>query len=170
MTVADFIFYFFIAVTILAAIGMLIVKNVFHAALLLITCLISLAGIYVLLQAEFLAVTQIMIYAGGILVLIIFGVMLSSRIAGKPLLVEDARKYSGYLIGVGLFFILAYTIYTANLSFSLAQQQLSTNPVKEVGFHLMSDLVAPFEVAGILLLISLVGAAVTASFLSKKKV
>jgi NADH:ubiquinone oxidoreductase subunit 6 (subunit J) len=170
MSLADFIFYFFIALTAMAAIGILVVKNVFHAALLLIGCLLSIAGIYVLLHAEFLAVTQIMIYAGGILVLIIFGVMLSSRIAGKPLLVEDSRKASGYLVGAGVLFILTYTIYTATFSFSFNSQQLAQNPVKEVGFLLMSNFVAPFEAAGILLLISLIGAAVTASFLNKKEV
>jgi NADH:ubiquinone oxidoreductase subunit 6 (subunit J) len=170
MSLADLIFYFFIALTVLATIGMLVVKNVFHAALLLIVCLLSIAGVYILLHAEFLAVTQIMIYAGGILVVIIFGVMLSSRIAGKPLYVEDSRTPYGYLVGAGMLYILSYSIYTAGFSFASTSQQPMQNPVKDVGFLLMSNFVVPFEVAGLLLLISLIGAAVTASTLNHKKI
>jgi NADH:ubiquinone oxidoreductase subunit 6 (subunit J) len=157
------------ALTAVTAIGILLVRNVFHAALLLIACLLTIAGIYVLLHAEFIAVTQIMIYAGGVLVLIIFGIMLSSRIAGKPLFVEDSRNLPGYLVGIALFFILSYAIYYSSFPASVSQQ-VAANPVKEVGFLLMSDYVAPFEVAGLLLLMSLIGAAITASFLNKKKI
>jgi NADH:ubiquinone oxidoreductase subunit 6 (subunit J) len=169
MSLTDLILYLFMALTAITAIGILLVKNVFHAALLLIACLLSIAALYVLLHAEFLAVTQIMIYAGGVLVLIIFGVMLSSRIAGKPLLVEDARNLSGYLAGTALFFIFAYAIYSSSFPTPI-NKQVSENPVKEVGFLLMSGYVAPFEVAGLLLLMSLIGAAITASFLTKKKI
>jgi NADH:ubiquinone oxidoreductase subunit 6 (subunit J) len=168
MRLTDFILYFLIAVTAIAAIGILFVKNVFHAALILIACLLSIAGIYVFLNAEFLAVTQIMIYAGGILVLIIFGVMLSNRIAGKPLNVENSRALPGYFVGTGLFFILAYGIYQTAFSLPLSLQHQEKNAVKEIGVLLMSDYVAPFEVAGLLLLVSLIGAAVTASYLTKK--
>ncbi|HPH47169.1 MAG TPA: NADH-quinone oxidoreductase subunit J, partial [Chryseolinea sp.] len=69
MTVLNFIFYFLEAVAALSAISIIFIRNVFYGALLLITCLLALAGIYVLAFAEFIAVTQILIYAGGILVI-----------------------------------------------------------------------------------------------------
>lgn len=167
MNVATFIFYFFILLTALAAIGMLLVKNVLHAALLLMVCLLAIAGIYVLLHAEFLAVTQILVYAGGVLVVILFGVMLSTRVAGKPLNVENTRQFSGYLVGAGLLLILIYSLNTTHFTFlDRSAEQMDT--VRTMGILLMSEYVFPFEIGGTLLLISLVGAAVTASFLVKK--
>ena len=67
-------------VTAVSAFLILIAKNVFRAALLLLACLISMAGIYIYLSAEFMAMVQILIYAGGVVVLIIFAIMLTTRI------------------------------------------------------------------------------------------
>ena len=169
MSAINFIFYFFLLAAGFSAAGILLVKNVMHAALLLIVCLLSIAGLYVLLHAEFLAVTQVMVYAGGVLILIIFGVMLSSRLAGKPLNVESARKFPGFIIGAGFFFILAYSFNTVFFTFISPVNIDQASTVRDIGFRLMSTYVAPFEVAGVLLLISLIGAAVTASFLIKNK-
>jgi len=168
MNLKDIIFYFFLLLAAFAAVGMLLVKNVLHAALLLMVCLLSIAGIYVLLHAEFLAVTQIMVYAGGILVIIIFGIMLSSRIADTPLNVATARKIPGFLTGAGMLFMILYAIHSIAFSFSGIPAERVSNHVRNIGFQLMSIYVAPFEIAGVLLLISLIGAAVTASFLIKK--
>jgi NADH:ubiquinone oxidoreductase subunit 6 (subunit J) len=103
MTLATFMLYFFEAIAAAAAIAIVLVRNVFYGALLLIVCLLALAGIYVLAFAEFVAVTQILIYAGGILVIIIFGIMLTTRIADKPLKVEHANIFSGLLLAGGCF-------------------------------------------------------------------
>ena len=168
MNLKDVVYYFFMLLAALSAVGILISKNVLHAALLLIVCLLSIAGIYVLLHAEFLAVTQIMVYAGGILVVIIFGVMLSSRVANKPMNVETARKIPGFLTGAGMLFILIYALQSVGFSFSITSADLVSNNIRAVGFQLMSSYVAPFEIAGVLLLISLIGAAVTASYQIKK--
>jgi len=168
MNVKDVIYYFFILLAALSAVGMVIAKNVLHAALLLIVCLLSIAGIYVLIHAEFLAVTQIMVYAGGVLVIILFGIMLSSRVANQPLNVETAKNIPGFLTGAGMLFIIIYAIQNMAFSFSIYTIDHHSNHVHDIGFQLMSSYVAPFEVAGILLLISLIGAAVTASFLIKK--
>lgn len=163
----DIAYYFFITLAALSAMGMLLVKNVLHAALLLIICLLSVAGIYILLHAEFLAVSQLMVYAGGVLVLIIFGIMLSSRISNQPMNVETARKIPGIMTAAGIFFLLVYLFNT--LKFTKTEPEAdSINTVKGIGLQLMSTHVAPFEIAGILLLVSLIGAAVTASFLIKK--
>ena len=168
MNLKDVIYYFFMLLAALSAVGILISKNVLHAALLLIVCLLSIAGIYVLLHAEFLAVTQIMVYAGGILVIIIFGVMLSSRVANKPLNIETARKIPGFVTGAGMLVILIYALQSVGFSFSITFADKVSNNVHAIGFQLMSSYVAPFEIAGVLLLISLIGAAVTASYQIKK--
>ncbi|MFN8336597.1 MAG: NADH-quinone oxidoreductase subunit J [Cyclobacteriaceae bacterium] len=149
-----------------AALAILFVRNVFHAALLLIVCLTSLAGVFVIYNAEFIAVTQILVYAGGVLVLIIFGVMLSSRITGKPLLVSNQYLLPASLIG----------ILSAMIFIKLFMQQhfyqhpgaIPGNRISQTGITLMSDYVLPFEIAGILLLIALLGAAVIASSFNPK--
>jgi len=167
MSLVDLLFYLFIFLTAASALGILLMKNVLHAALFLMTCLLSLAGVYVLLQAEFLAVTQIIIYAGGVLILIIFGIVLSTRVKGKPLNVETSRLLPGILTGTGIFSILIYSWQSILSSLSASSQQ--ANSIKDIGYHLMSNYVAPFELAGLLLLISLIAAGFTASFLIKRK-
>lgn len=144
-----------------AALGILFVRNVFHAALLLIVCLISLAGVFVIHNAEFIAVTQILVYAGGVLVLIIFGVMLSARITGKPLLVNNQ-----YLLPASLVGVLSAAVFIRLFSQQQFHQHAGAVPgnrISQTGIALMSEYVLPFEIAGILLLIALLGAAVVAS-------
>lgn len=154
----------FSILALMAAFALLLIKNVFHGALLLLVVLLSIAGIYVMLFAEFLAVSQIMIYAGGLLVLILFGIMLSQRRLGKPMAVETGRIIPALLIGGVVFALLIY-VRPSNSTSAISP---SPDPIKEVGFAMLTDWVAPFEISGLLLLVSLVGAAVIASFAIKK--
>src|SRR5688572_7261275 len=110
MTLVSFLFYFLETVAALSAVGLALTRNVFYGALLLIVCLLALAGIYILAFAEFIAVTQILIYAGGILVVIIFGIMLTSKISEKPMVVEHTFVFSGVLVASGCFGLLAYVL------------------------------------------------------------
>jgi NADH:ubiquinone oxidoreductase subunit 6 (subunit J) len=91
MSVAAIMLYFFTAALVVSSLSLIWVKHVFYAALLVITVLLSIAGLYILMFAEFVAVAQIIVYAGGVLVLIIFGIMLTSRLGSKPLALENAR-------------------------------------------------------------------------------
>src|SRR5436190_10076770 len=102
MSIITFMFYSFEILAVLSAIGILFIRNVFYGALLLLVCLLSLAAIYVLAFAEFIAVSQILIYAGGILVLIIFGIMITSRISGKSLVVGNNNVFAGLLAGISI--------------------------------------------------------------------
>jgi NADH:ubiquinone oxidoreductase subunit 6 (subunit J) len=164
MSILTFTFYAFELFAALSAVAILFVKNIFYGALLLIVCLLSLAGIYVISNAEFIAVTQILIYAGGVLVLIIFGVMLTTRISGKPLVVKSHNWFAGTLVGLSFLIVLIILFsdsgfYTNN---PVAVEQRYTS-INKIGILLMTDYMLPFEVAGILLLIALIGAAVVAS-------
>src|SRR5689334_22515660 len=106
MNIVTLVFYFFMFIAAASAAGILLIKNVFKGALLLLICLLSLAAVYVLAFAEFVAITQIMIYAGGILVVIIFGIMLTSKISGKPLVVQNANWFGGLLVSITLLVLL----------------------------------------------------------------
>ncbi|HEU5292027.1 MAG TPA: NADH-quinone oxidoreductase subunit J [Cyclobacteriaceae bacterium] len=171
MSAITFIFYAFEILAAISAVAILFVKNVFYGALLLIVCLLSIAGIYVISNAEFIAVTQILIYAGGVLVLIIFGVMLTTRISGKPLVVKNDHWLAGIL--VGLSFLTGLMVLFSSVSFYSNNQtptDLHYTKLNKIGILLMTDYVFPFEVAGVLLLAALLGAAVVASsFNSTKK-
>lgn len=170
MTLVSFMFYFFEAVAALSAIGLVLVRNVFYGALLLIVCLLAVAGIYVLALAEFVAITQILIYAGGILVVIIFGIMLTSKISEKPLVVEHAFLFSGILVAVGFFVLLVSALSRESfLQTHAPAQPTPFNHVNTIGISLFSKYMLPFEIAGLLLLMALIGASVVASTIKSKK-
>lgn len=165
MSVVNIIFYFFMALTAVSALGIVFSKNVFKSALLLLVSLLSIAAIYVLSFAEFVGVTQILIYAGGILVVIIFGIMLTTKISGRPLVVDNTHIFSGAAAGITLFVLLIWNLP------SLPTQGADTLPAENIsviGLRIMSDYSLPFEVAGFLLLIALVGAAVVTSHLKSR--
>ncbi len=171
MNVNTILFYGFEVIAALSAIALLFMRNVFYGTLLLIVCLLSIAGVYIFLNAEFIAVTQILIYAGGILVLIIFGVMLTSKFSGKPLVVENKHWLPGIVVGFFFFALLAKLFSETHFYTSDQLSKESTyTPINQMGILLMSDYVLPFEVAGLLLLVALISAAVIASsFNSIKK-
>jgi NADH:ubiquinone oxidoreductase subunit 6 (subunit J) len=164
MSLLDLIFYFFIAAAALSAFSLVFIQNVFYGALLLITCLLSVAGLYVLAFAEFVAVTQIMIYAGGVLVLIIFGIMLTARLGEKRLVVEHSNIFSASIVAVSLFVILVIFIRVP----ASMPGAIDLNTIESIGMNLLTTHLIPFEIAGILLLVALIGAAVIASHKSKE--
>lgn len=160
MTYAFYILAF-LAVT--AAAGILFTRQLFHGALMLLVCLLCIAGIYVVSRAELVAITQILVYAGGVVVIIIFGIMLTTRISGKPLEVANNKWFAGILVGIPLMILLISLGTRENFE---ATGVFEPNPhftiINQLGIALMTDYLLPFEVAGILLLIALTGAAVSA--------
>lgn len=168
MIIPSLVLYGFEILAGISAVGILFVKNVFHAALLLIVCLLALAGVFVLYNAEFIATTQILIYAGGILVLIIFGIMLTSRITGKPLVVKNQYVLAGSFIAL-FFATLLIRLFSEQDFYQNTSQHSAHNPINTIGISLMSDYMLAFEVIAILLLVALLGAAVTASSFNKKQ-
>ena len=167
MNAAAIMHYFFLAAASLATVALLFVRNVFYGALLLLITLLALAGLYVLSMAEFLAVTQILVYAGGILVVVIFAIMLTSQLSGKPLLIDHSNRVAGGFIGASLFTIIVYLLVD---QFSV-QALTPTKPfsLPALGTLLLTQYALPFEVTGVVLLIALIGAAVIASSSSARR-
>ncbi len=158
--------YIFAFASIVSVIVMIFTRTVFYAALALIVCLISIAGIYALLYAEFLAITQLVIYAGGVLVLILFGIMLTNRISGKPLITESHHVIKSAIISVGMFLTLIVAYQKTSFN-QVETSPAQSNHINRIGIELMSTYVAPFEVGGILLLVCLIGTALMASSFKK---
>lgn len=159
--------------TVGCALGVLITKNIMHSCIFLLGSLIGVAGLYATLGADFVAVTQIMVYVGGVVILMLFAVMLTG---GKDF-VSRAQNLLGlaptmgnrwtYSIGllVGLVFLLT------NVKLIMSAAKLSSNKdfgnefpstVTEIGHLLVKDHVLAFELSSVLLLGALVGAAIIA--------
>jgi NADH:ubiquinone oxidoreductase subunit 6 (subunit J) len=169
------IFYIFAGLAIVSGAYMILTRNLLYAGFSLLITLLSVAGIYVLLFADFIAVTQLMVYVGGVLVLILFGIMLSSRVHNKSVLSENINTVWGTLVAGLIVTGLSYSILKANMS-SLPWLQATNvdilgnqkSTVQIIGIKLMTDYVLPFELASLLLLIALMGAAYIAT--DKQKV
>lgn len=166
---AEVAFYGFSALTIGAAFAILFTRNVMYAALCLFIALLGVAALYVLAGADFLAITQVLVYVGGVLVLLIFGVMLTHRAERESsqkaniVLTTHLNRFWGTLIAITifglLFWIISHATFLIVQSPELSEASPRRSTLKQVGVNLMTSHVWAFEVAGILLLVALVGAA-----------
>lgn len=142
--------------------GMLLLNlsNVVHMVIALVFTFISIAGIFVLLSAEFLAVVQILVYSGAITIIMLFGIMLTRHDSRRQSTVGLGRKLL-ILLGVIGFGLVVYSgIY--NLEFPEQAVALHESNIEQIGVTLFSQYVIPFELLGVLLLVALVGAIVLA--------
>ena len=159
------IFYIFSALTLAAGLFILFSRNLIYGAFALFVAFLGVAALYVLAGADFLAVSQIMIYVGGILVLLIFGIMLTQKkdksddsTRHNRVEAPIARKLWGFSAGAGLFALLVKVILSSD--FRMAGEEMSTkSTIKTIGVELMTSHLLPFEIAAILLLVALIGAA-----------
>jgi len=147
----------FILLTVVPCFWVSLSSNIVHAAFSLLVTLFGVAGLYVLLGADFIGVVQVIVYIGGILVLIIFGVMMTQRGKLLPLSVQlPGRLFGGLLSGI----ILVALILAASRSlWPAAATLLDPEPTSAaIGDLLLGKYLVAFEVASVLLLVSLVGA------------
>jgi len=162
-------FYIFGGLAVLASLGVVGQRNPMHSVMLLITSFGALAGLYILLDAPFTAVTQIIIYAGAIMVLFLFVVMLLNVPTEDPVHGYHARLLGGagprrfgavlsLLFAVQLFLVLR-TLQMTPLPTD-AQQPPST--VYDIGLRLFRDYAFAFEATSVLILVAMVGAIVLA--------
>lgn len=157
MTLYDIIFYLFAVITIASAFVVVTTRNVIYSGFTLLFTFFGVAGIYVLLGADFLAIVQIMVYVGGILILILFGVMLTNKITDV-----DIRTGTIHLlpaaIGVGILFgaLTSVMVWT---DWKTEPVELPITTTYAIGKELLTNYVLIFELLGILLLVVLIGAA-----------
>ncbi len=158
MTVAEIVFYLLALLTIVAALGVVTVPNVVHAALFLILTLLGVAGFYVLLSSEFLALVQVLIYAGAVATIILFGLMLTRGMRELPT-VPAGAQWPLALLAAGT---LAVVLWTAVLDSEWPRDvgQVTLVGMNTLGGALFRDWLLPFEVASLVLLVALIGAIV----------
>ncbi len=152
------VFYLFAALTVGSALVVVASRNIVHSAFALLFTFFGVAGLYVFLSADFLAATQLLIYVGGILVLILFGVMLTRKVFDVKIFGGKGQVYPA-AVGVALIFSLLI-IVIMKTPWHLMGGRAMEPTTAEIGKMLMTDFLLPFEVASVLLLAALIGAVI----------
>tara|TARA_Y100001934_G_scaffold230567_1_gene278237 strand:- start:33 stop:521 length:489 start_codon:yes stop_codon:yes gene_type:complete len=157
---SDFVFIALSILLIVSSIGVCVSKNLVHAAVFLFFSLFLIAGYYIMLYADFLAAVQVIVYVGGILVLIIFGVMLTSKLEKPSINISSFNQITAALLCLFLFFLQSYAI--VNGSWKNGSDVEIENSSYTIGKLILSKHLLPFEIVSILLLGALIGAATIA--------
>lgn len=145
-----------------AALGVVLLSNIVYSAFLLGGVFISIAGLYILLNADFVAAAQVLIYVGAVNVLILFAIMLvNKREDFKPLPQTWLRKGATGLVCAGLFVLLGTMVWVTPWSTSTAVAAGDASIIA-IAQHFFTDFLLPFELASVLLLIAMVGAIILA--------
>lgn len=150
-----------------SGLAMLFTRNMLHAALAMFMCMLGLAGLYVIAYADVMAVSHLMIYVGGVLILILFGIMLTTQENREQkgrnhLIVEQRGFFWSATIGLSIFFGLIYTF--TRMDWELHMVGNDQSKLRDVGLALLTKYAFPFELVGVYLLIALVGA----TFIAKR--
>jgi len=158
------VFYIFGGLMVVSSLAILISRNIVRTAVWLLGALAGAAGLYLLLSANFLAAIQLIVYAGGILILIVFGVMLTARNPYVSFEVKPREIAVAVVIGLILFVGLAAVIKAGPWpEIPGAQPSDEVASVANIGRSLLTDYLIPFELVSVLLLAVMIGAAYLAS-------
>jgi NADH-quinone oxidoreductase subunit J len=160
MSGSTIVFWFLAALILLSACWVVTLRNLFRAALSLGLVLLGVAGLFILLQAEFIAFVQILVYVGAILTLVVFAIMLTSRLHSAEPAKQDRDPVLAAVVAFGLFGVLASA--THRLSFP-AMSQAEPVQLATLGQQLVTTLVLPFEVISLVFVAAMVGAIVLAT-------
>lgn len=145
-----------------AAMGVVLLSNIVYSAFLLAAVFISIAGMYLLLNADFVATAQVLIYVGAVNVLILFAIMLvNKREDFAPVRNAWVRPALTSVVSLGLFALLSAMVLATPWSFSTGATP-GNSSIVSIGQHFFSDFLLPFELASVLLLMAMVGAIILA--------
>jgi len=156
--ITEAVFYLLATITLVGALGVALSNNIMYSAFALMGTLLGVAGTFVMLGADFLGVVQLLVYVGGILVLTLFAVMLTHRIAevnvsnravGRPVAVVMVGAVAWWMIKVG-----------TSATWVVKEPGVAAPTTYGIGAAFLSDYILPYEVASIVLLVALIGAVV----------
>lgn len=168
MNIEQVLFYFFAAIVLTSAFLVVTMNNLVRSIFLFFVTLFSMAGLYIFALADFVALTQVVIYVGGVLVLMLFAFMLSNKQLLNDLKVvkiKSVRRLPAFLVAAIFLFILVNVILVSKpesigwLQDSSNWLHPSDNTVNQIGVQIMTRYLLPFEVVSVLLLMALIGAA-----------
>jgi len=173
MTLQAFLFYLLATIAIGSALCMVTLRNMARSLFLFFVVLFAVAGLYIFALADFIAITQIMVYVGGVLVLLLFAFMLSNKTLLNELSAGTRHfvslpAWQGLLISGTFLTLMIYAVTSLGRYepswIARAQEQATTiavtdNTVEQLGIHLMTRFVLAFEVVSVMIMMALVGAA-----------
>jgi NADH-quinone oxidoreductase subunit J len=149
-------FYILSTLTVASAVGIVVVRNLIHAVIFLVLSFMGVAGLYITLSADFVAVTQILIYAGAVSVLILFAIVLTPR--GERGNTESFLRLPALLLALLVAFTLGYV--AIDTEWAISDREGFEETASVIGEALLDKYVLPFEIASVLLLVAMVGAIV----------
>ncbi|MDA1194754.1 MAG: NADH-quinone oxidoreductase subunit J [Planctomycetota bacterium] len=156
----ELIFHALAALAIVSALAAALAPRIVHAAFALMAAFFAVAGLYALLGADFVAFSQVIVYVGGILVLLVFGVLLTARTEASLGLERPVRRLFAVVAGSVLFMLLAFAIHGTTFAAAGAPTEpLATTEAIGRAFLDPEGMLVPFELASVMLLAALVGAA-----------
>ena len=167
MELYDIIFYLFAILVIGSAAIVVASKNLAHSAFSLLFTFLGVAGIYVMLGSDFIGVVQLMVYVGGILILLLFGIMLTNKITSVEIRNESTFVIPT-IVTIGIFAAFLIFIMTET-NWTVLQPQFPRTTIKSIGTELLTHYSFVFELLAIILLIALIGAATLARNDNKEK-
>lgn len=157
ISAAELVFWLAFVVVVAGALGTVLLGNIVHAALSLIATLLGVAAIYLLLATEFIALVQILVYGGGVVVLIIFGLMMTNA-QNDPVVADGSQKPFAAIVGL----ILGGIFIAAAFDAEWGAEAVTVVPFRDFGARLFRDFIVPVIIVGVLLDIALSGGIVNA--------
>ncbi len=158
MTLGDLVFFVLAAVTVLSAANVAFSSNIVYSAFALMGTFMGVAGLYAMLAADFVAVVQVLVYVGGILMLTVFAVMLTHRIADVQISNRSVGRGPALLVVLIIAAVMARAIATG--AWKSAAPGIPVPTTYAIGTAFLSEYILPFELASVVLLAALIGAVV----------
>lgn len=149
-------FYGLSAMLVVSALAVVLSKNLFHAVLWLALALTGTAGIFLLLDAEFLAAVQLLLYAGGVVTIVVFAIVVTERLVGERITQTNRRIAGGALVCGALLWLLVTTVLQRPLT--TMKPVMADDLTKAIGESVLTRFVLPFELLAFLMLAALLGA------------
>jgi len=149
---------FWVLATVLigSALNVVLTKNLFHSVLWLAAALIGTAGIFIALDAEFLGAVQVLLYAGGVITVVVFAIVVTERLVGERISHTSRRLLAGGIVSAG---VLAEVLSIVRRSgIDMARPEMTADITKWMGMSLLTQFLLPFELLGVLLLAGLLAA------------
>lgn len=139
-----------------SALSVVLSKNLFHAVLWLALALTGTAGIFLLLDAEFLAAVQLLLYAGGVITVVVFAIVVTERLVGERLSQTSRHLAAGAVVSLAIFTLLVRAIGQRPLA--MTRPPMTGDLTRMIGESVLTTFVLPFELLGVLMLAAMMGA------------
>ena len=156
MTADGAAFWGLAAVLVGAGLAVVLSKNLFHSVLWLALALVATAGVFLTLDAEFIAAVQVLLYAGGVITVVVFAIVVTERLVGETLAHTSRHLVAGGALAAALLAILVRAIAKAQID--LPRPGLTGDLTRQMGISLLTRFALPFELLAVLLLVGLLAA------------